>query len=226
MRIRLLAVLAFPVAVQAQVRDSVLTVSGTRFSRIAADRATFYVLVEGTAETTADAVARVETKLKSVNDVLKGMGNRITVDRSFTYTVGPVVNNGGYQPPGAPPANVARAAVQVHTAQLDQLASIVAMCLSAAASGTSSFVFESTNLDSVRRSKIAEALAAARGDAEALAAALGGKLGALVDASTNMGVNFQQPLQLTFDNRFASQPSASPDLSVNANVTVRYRLIR
>jgi len=65
MRLRLLVLVLLPLPLQAQaVRDSIVTVTASRISRIAPDRASLYVVVEGTAETAVDAVARVETKLK------------------------------------------------------------------------------------------------------------------------------------------------------------------
>ena len=71
-----------------------------------------------------------------------------------------------------------------------------------------------------------DALAQARADAGALAAALGGKLGELVDVSSNAGpVGFQAPTMLSFDARF-SQPPQAPEVSINATVTVRFKLVR
>jgi hypothetical protein len=52
------------------VRDSVIAVTVTRMTRVAADRAAMYVIVEGT----ADTVARVESKLKAISDALKRFG--------------------------------------------------------------------------------------------------------------------------------------------------------
>ena len=67
MRLRLIfpALLLISVDLSAQVtasRDSVISVSAARNSRIVPDRAWMYVVLEGTAETAVDAVARVETK--------------------------------------------------------------------------------------------------------------------------------------------------------------------
>ena len=63
MRFAFLVAAVMPVAVQAQqtIRDSTISVSATKVTRIAPDRASMYVLVEGSAETPTDAVTRVET---------------------------------------------------------------------------------------------------------------------------------------------------------------------
>ena len=51
MRLRLLVLTLVPLSMQAQVvqafRDSVITVSQSRYSRIVPDRASLYVIVEG-----------------------------------------------------------------------------------------------------------------------------------------------------------------------------------
>ena len=86
MHLRMLALALAPAALNAQIiqtgRDSVITVSAARTSRVTADRASLYVIVEGTAETATDAVARVETKLGGVSDALKKLGALVDVSTS------------------------------------------------------------------------------------------------------------------------------------------------
>jgi len=226
MRLRLLVLVLLPLPLQAQaVRDSIVTVTASRISRIAPDRASLYVVVEGTAETAVDAVARVETKLKGVSEALKGFGSRVEADRPIAYTVGATQAPNGYPGAATPASNLARTVIRVQLARPDQIAHVVAAALGAGAVSTSSLTFESTVADSVRRTRIADALAAARMDAEAIALSLGGRLGPLVDVSTTGGFSFQQPSMLNFDNRFGQQ-AAAPEVTINTSVTVRYRLIR
>lgn len=226
MRFRLLPLLALvPLSLEAQVaRDSVITVSASRTTRLAADRASLYVVVEGTAETAPDAVARVETKLKPVMDALKGFGARADVDRPVAYTVGATPAPNGYPGVAAPATNLARSVIRVQLGRPDQIAHVIAAALAAGASTTSSLSFESSVADSARRVRIAEVLGVARVDAETMAQALGGRLGALVDASTTGQLGFQQPTTLNFDNRFGQQAIA-PEVIVTTTVTVRYRLL-
>ncbi len=63
---QLILLALLPLHLSAQTaRDSIVNVTATRTTRIAPDRATFYLIVEGTAETAADAITRVDTKLKA-----------------------------------------------------------------------------------------------------------------------------------------------------------------
>ena len=227
MRLRLLVLTLIPFTAHAQIsRDSVITVTASRTSRILPDRASMFIVVEGTAETASDAVLRVETKLKSVGDALKGFGSRVDVDRPIAYSVGPTPPPTGYPIAQTPATNVARSLIRVTTARLDQLSSITAAALGAGASSGSSLTFESSVADSVRRARIAEVLSAAKGDAEALAQALGGRLGAVMDVSTNASPSFNQPSFLYFDQRFGGGQSTAPEVVITTAVTVRYKLLR
>lgn len=208
------------------IRDSTITVSATKISRIAPDRASMYVLVEGSAETAPDAVTRVETKLKAVAEAIKALGPRAEQDRAITYSVGPAAQQNMYPQQVMTPSNVSRAVLRVHMARADQVAHVAAAALGAGASGISAVTFESTVADSVRRSRMMEVLAVARADAQALATALDGKLGAIVDVSSMAGnIGFAGPTMLTFEPRFA-QPTQVPEVTINTSVTVRFRLMR
>ena len=226
LRLLVLAV-AFPWPLLAQVsRDSVVSVSASRVTRIAPDRASLYVIVEGTAETAADAITRAEAKLKAVTDALRGFGPRVKLDSPISYGVGPTPNLTGYPGAVSSPTNLARFVVRVQVDRLDQLASIVAGAIGAGAATTSSLMFESSVADSVRRSRISEAIATARLDAEAAAASLGVRLGGLVSVTTTGGpFAFQGSSSLNFDGRF-TQPMQVPDVQITTSVTVQFRLLR
>jgi len=228
MRTALLMVFLLPAAVHAQqtVRDSTISVAVTRSTRVAPDRASIYILVEGSAETPPDAVARVERKLRAVTEALKAQASRVEVDRSMVYGVGPGGGPNVYPPPPGPPSSVARAVIRVQTNHADQIAHITAAALTAGASGVGSIMFEASTADSIRRARTAEALAAAKADAQAIASSLDGKLGALVDVSTNApNVGFAGPNVINFDTRFM-QPTQVPEVTNTSSVMVRYRLVR
>jgi len=228
MRLRILALALIPFSAHAQVaRDSIIAVTASRTSRLVPDRASLFVIVEGTAETAADAVARVDTKLKGVTDALRGFATRADVDRPISYSVGPTTNPIGYPVVQGAGTNTARAVIRVSTTRTDQISGLVAAALGSGAVNSSSLTFESSVADSVRRTRIAEVLNAAKGDAEALAQALGGHLGAVVDVSTNGGgPTFNQPTYIVFDNRFNGGQSSAPEVIITTSVTVRYRLLR
>ena len=223
----LLFALALPWPVLAQApRDSVVSVSATRITRIAADRASLYLIVEGTAETANDAIARVETKGKAVMEALKGFGPRVRVDPPVSYGVGPTPNTNGYPGAASAPTNIARSVVRVQLDRLDQVASVVAAAIGAGAATSSSLTFESSVADSLRRSRITEVIGAARLDAETVAASMGARLGTLVSVTiAGNPFGFQGTPSLTFDNRFGQQNQV-PEVQITTTATVQFRLAR
>lgn len=227
MRLGLVVLVLSPAVVQAQtIRDSTISVSATKVTRIVPDRATMYVLVEGSAETPSDAVTRAETKLKAVSEALKTLGSSAEPDRAITYSVGPAPQPNVYPGAGVPQSNISRAVLRVSMNRVDQIARVAAGALAAGASGVSTITFESTVADSVRRSRMTEALAVARADALALATALNGKLGGLVDVTSTAGnIGFAGPAMLNFETRFM-QPTQVPEVTITTSVIVRYRLIQ
>lgn len=230
MRVRYLAALVVPVVLHAQVqpaRDSVITVSSQRITHVTADRASFYVVIEGVAETPTDAVARVQGKVGPVTDALHRVAPQAHVDRPVAYGVGPTQNLTGYPGPTTPATHTARSVIHVEIDHPEQVASIVAAAIGAGASSATGLTFELTSADSVRRAHVPECLAEARADAQAIATAMQGNLGSIVDVSLggNPVIAFSQSSILSFDQRFTPQ-SAAPEVSVSTNVTVRYRLVR
>ena len=226
MRLSLLIAILLPMAAQGQtVRDSIITVTESRTSRVTPDRASIFLTIEGTAETVVDAVARVETKIKPVLDALKARGGLGEIDRPIAYGVGPTLLPNGYPGVASPATYIARSVIRVNLIRADQVAAVVAAALGAGAASASSPVFESSVADSIRRARTTEALTVAKLDAQAIAASLDGRLGALVEVSSSaIGFNFSGTTFLTFDNRFGQQTPA-PEVVIAMQVTVRYRLI-
>jgi uncharacterized protein YggE len=229
MRIFVLAALILPACLHAQqVRDSVISISVNRSTSVLPDRASAFIIVEGSGETPVDANSRLDTKLKGVTDAIRGLGSIASVERPVSYGVTMAQNPQGYPMPAVPTTYVSRSVVRLHIAKIDQLASAVATILGAGATNVTSLQFESSTFDALRREKMAEVLALARADAEAVAAALGGRLGALVDVSSSSSpLNpFGAGSQLTFDQRYSGGSVPAPLIMVNANATVRFRLLR
>ena len=218
---------ALPVALLAQAtRDSIISVSASRTVRIPPDRASLYLVVEGTAETPTDAIARVDSKLKQVVEAMRRFGSHVKLDAPIAYGVGPTPAPNGYPGVASPATNISRSVVHLDLDQPEQTAQVVAAAIAAGAANASALTFESTVMDSVRRVRVAEALNAARSDAEVIAKSLGAHLGALVSVSTNGGpVGFTGLSTLAFDNRFPQQ-TQTPDVAVTTSVTVQYRIVR
>jgi uncharacterized protein YggE len=209
-------------------RDSVVTVTVVRQARLEPDRASFFAIVEGTAETPGDAATRVTAKARAIFDALKGTGAggaASEIVAPFVFGVGPTGNRNGYPAPSSTPSFTARAVVRVAQARPQQAATLMATALGAGASNISFVTWESSLADSVRRAKGAEALAAAEREAAALATTLGGRLGALVDVTGTPNAAMQQRGVLTVDYGMG-QEMMTPEVPVAATVTVRYRLVR
>ena len=211
-----------------QIRDSVISVSANRTSTVIPDRVSAFVVVEGTGETPADANARLDVKLRAVNDAIRALGTFAATDRPVSYGVSLAQNPGGYPTPAVPTTYMSRSVIRLHLSRLDQMANAMAAILGAGATSVSSLQFEASAVDSIRREKISEAIAIARADAQALATALGGKLGGLVDVSSSSAPfnQFGPGTQIVFDQRYGSSNAQSPVVMVNTNVSMRFRLVR
>jgi uncharacterized protein YggE len=194
--------------------------------RVPADRLSMYVGVEGTAETGTDALARTDVKLKNVTEAIQKLGNVVQAERPMPYGVNVVQPQSGY--PGIPNTTsyVARAVIRVHITRLDQVGVVQSALLAAGASTTTGYTYEAVSADSARRARLTEAMAAAKADAEVLAQAQGMHLGPLIDMSTSSNLGVQQSGYLTFDSRSYPQPVPAPEITVSANVTLRFRLLR
>jgi uncharacterized protein len=204
-----------------------IVVTATRMTRIAPDRATLYVTVEGSSETPAEAAQRGAQKLQAVTAALQPFGARDAII-SLPYGVSPAPNVNGYPGSSSQTSFVARYVIRVQAARVDQVTSIAVAAIAAGASSASPPTFEASGADSVKRQRYGEALTQARRDAEALATALGGRLGAVIEVSTNSGPQGfgGQPGYVSFVNRYEfAGPVQPPEVVVSATVTVRYRFI-
>jgi uncharacterized protein YggE len=221
-----LALLVPAVLPAQQLRDSVISASASRMTTAVPDRATGYVVVEGTGEIPLDANARLDTKMKAVMDALRAVSSHTTADRPVSYGVGHATNPSGFQNNVAAPTFVSRSIIRVHMSRLDQMSAAIGSLLAAGATSVTGIQYESSSIDSLRREKIAEALTIARTDAQALATALGGKLGALVDVTSSSTSMLGVSPQIVIDQRYFGGSGATPSVSFNTNVSVRYRLVR
>jgi uncharacterized protein YggE len=204
-----------------------IVATATRTTRIAPDRATLYLMIEGSGETPAEASQRAAQKLQSVTSAITGLAATQGAISSLPYGVSPTPALNGYPGSSSQTSYVARYILHVQPTHLDQASAIAAAAIAAGASATSPPFFESSATDSARRVLYTEALLQARHDAEALAAALGGHLGAVVEVSSSGGSNqINSASFLSFLNRYEiAGPMPQPEVVVNATITVRYRFI-
>lgn len=204
-----------------------IVATATRTARIAPDRVTLFLMIEGSGESAAEAAQRAAGKLQAVTSALQPFANTRDAISTMPYGVSPAPNINGYPGSSSQTSFVARYLVRIQPSRLDQITPITTAAIGAGASATGPPSFEATGADSVRRLRYAEALSQARRDAEAIAAALGGKLGAVLEVSSNGGPNQSGGSSyVTFMNRFElGGPMQPPEVLVSATVTVRYRFI-
>ncbi len=204
-----------------------IVVSVTRTAKVAPDRVSIYLLVEGSGETATDAAQKVTQKLQAVANAIKQSGVAAESASPFPYGIGLAPNTSGYPNSSMPPSHVARYTIRVQIGKPDQLMQLLVTAMAAGATSSSVPVFESSALDSVRRARYAEALDVARQDATNLAGALGGKLGRLIEVSTSsiQGQPYNQPY-IQFQNRYdAGGQTIAPEIQASASVTVRFQFI-
>lgn len=210
---------------QGGAADSILSVTVTRSERLAPDRATAFIGVEGTAETAMEAVVRAQSTMQAVLAALAKAGGRPLVGPPLPISIVDNPALRGYPAAQLPPSRVARAVVRVQVNRPEELAQLIAAAIDAGAKGSLSMAFESSATDSVRRLLLREAVAAGQQEAAALASALGGRLGAMVGTSTTGIPSFVQPTMVSFDGSFSSS-NGSPDVVVSVTLSLRYRLLR
>jgi uncharacterized protein len=203
-----------------------IVVTATKTTRVVPDRVTMYVTVEGSGESPNDATQRANTKLQAVMTAVRALVPENDAVATMPYGVSLAPNMNGF-PGGSTGSYLARHVVRVQPRGVDQISAIASTAIAAGAGGASPPVFESSNAESIRRSKYTEALAQARRDAEALATALGGKLGSIIEVTSTGNLNPGNNNQfISFINRYDySGPTSSPDVFVSATVTVRYHFI-
>jgi uncharacterized protein YggE len=132
-----------------------------------------------------------------------------------------------YQPSGVPTTYTARFVVRVQSARMDQVAGLAAALVTAGATSAVASQFEYSAADSVRRILYASALDQARRDAEALASALGGRLGQVLEATSNAPsvVPSGPPYVALSSSINVGGATPSPDVTVTATASVRYRFV-
>jgi uncharacterized protein YggE len=201
--------------------------TATRTARIAPDRVTLYLMIEGTGESPAEASQRATQKLQAVTAAVQQFASGRDAISTVPYGVSPAQNLPGYPGAGSQTSFLARYVIRVQPARVDQTTSLASAAIAAGASAASPPAFEASSADSVRRLRYAEALSQARRDAEMLATALGGRLGSVIEVTSTGGFNQGgSPNYVSFMNRYEfAGPMQPPDVQVNATVTVRYRFI-
>jgi uncharacterized protein len=214
-RLMLLSLLAgtAPLAAQQAVSPSGwqgpdLVTSATGEARVTPDRAHIMVGVQTRAATAAQAGADNARKTRAVIDAVKARGIPAELIATSEYNLYPEYDN--REPPREGPATprvigyVANNTVRVEVRRLDQVGGIIDAALAAGANVINAIQFFASNVDAARHSALGEAVARARGDADALAKAAGGSLGALLELNTQ-----SQPVRPLYRARAVEMQSAA-----------------
>ena len=159
-----------------------ISTSATGEAKVQPDRATIQFAVETRASTAAKAGADNARRQRAVLDTLKKLGLTDGQVSTSGYSVAPEMRYDGKQPQVV--GYVARNVVQADVRRIDQVGSLIDAALGAGANVVRSLRFYSSKADEARRLALADAVAKARSDANAMAQAAGGTLGALVELST------------------------------------------
>ena len=167
---------------QSQPASPQISTSATGEAKVQPDRATIQFAVETRASTAAKAGADNARRQRAVIDTLKKLGLADGQVSTSGYSVAPEMRYDGKQPQVV--GYVARNVVQADVRRIDQVGTLIDAALGAGANVVSSLRFYSSKADDSRRIALADAVAKARSDADAMARAAGGSLGMLLELST------------------------------------------
>jgi len=212
----------------APLRAQFVTTSGNGEARATPDRATIFIGVQSRAATAAAAASDNGRRQKAVLDTLKALGLAGEQLSTINYNVQPEMT----YPQGGTPRVVAynvTNTVRAEVKRIDDVGKIIDAALAKGANEISSLQFTSTKADSARRAALAEAVANARSDAEAIAKASGGSLGTLLEVSsvapTIRPIMYDRGM-MSMAKAGAPTPIEPGEMTVQANVTAKWAIVK
>lgn len=194
-----------------------ITVSGEGEARAVPDRAMITVGVQSRAATAAVAAAENARKQTAILDTLRRLGFAPEQLTTANYNVSPEMQ---YDQQGQRPrviGYVVSNTVRVDVRRLAQTGAVIDAALARGANEVHGLNFYLSNPAPARQTAIADGVARARADAEALARAAGGRVGQLLELSTAAPgpVLFQKSMMA--DARGGAESIATP-ISVGEEV--------
>ena len=198
-------------------------------ARVTPDRATISIGVQTRATTAAKASAENAAKQRAVIDTLRAMGVPANQISTVNYSVYPEQSyhpDQGDKEPKIIGYNVVNT-VRVEVRKIDQIGALIDASLAKGANGINSLEFSASNTAEARRSALADALANAKGDAQALAREAGGTLGALIEANTGAPPIEPRPVMMRMAESAAPAPTPiNPgEQTIHVIVTTRWHFI-
>ena len=204
--------------------------NGQGEAKIVPDRARLEVSVQTRAATAAAAGSDNARKQQAVLDALRKMGFGSDQLSTVNYNLYPEMR---YDQSGQNPkvtGYVATNTVRVEIRDIGMIGKAIDATLEAGANMISSLSFYPSNTDTARRTALAEAVARARDDADAVAKAAGGSVGALLEITTT---DFRPPIvynrvlaEASMAGKMAGPTPVEPgEQTVTATVTVRWAFV-
>lgn len=207
-----------------------LSVSGEGEARAKPDRAMITVGVQTRAATAAAAAAENARKQNAVLDTLRKLGFTPEQLTTSNYSVSPEMQ---YDQQGQRPRVIGYVVsnnVRVDVRQLDRAGTVIDAALARGANEIHGLNFYLSDPGPARRAAIADAVAKARADAEALASAAGGRLGPILELSVSPSgpVMFRQQvmdMRAALGAEGAPTPIVGGEEVVRASVSARWAFV-
>jgi uncharacterized protein len=231
------AAMAVPLLVSAQqpTTGSIVTevptivASGMGEARVTPDRAVIMIGVQSRGTTAAAAASANATRQRAVIDTLVALG--IPRDRIATmhFNVFPEMRHDAATQRERVIGYMVSNTVRVELQRIDQVSTAIDAALAKGANQINSLNFSAQNTDEPRRRALAQAVQAARSDAEAMARAAGGSLGDLQELTTGQ---LSQPIPM--QRQMAARGAVAMDMAtpiepgeevVRVSVTARWRFV-
>jgi uncharacterized protein YggE len=206
-----------------------LMTSGEGQTRVTPDRATVLIGVQTRALTAAAAGSDNARRQKAVLDTLKALGIPPEQLATQNYSVSPEMR---YDPNGSNPkvtGYTVSNTVRVELKKLDQVGAVIDASLAKGANQIAGVQFSVSNVAEVRRTALAEAVRAARADAEVLAKAAGGTLGPLIEMTSAGSTDRPMMAQLQMRGAGAAGDATTPveagEQIISASVSATWQFI-
>jgi uncharacterized protein YggE len=203
-----------------------IVATGSGEATVTPDRATIFVGVQTRAATVGPAAAENARRQRAIIDALRALGLGSDQIATLNYSVSPEMQ---YAPNQTPKVTgyVVRNTVRANVRKIEDVGKVIDAALAKGANEISSLQFTSSKADSVRRVAMAEAVANARADAEAIARAAGGSLGPLLEATTAGGPRPFQEVAFGKAQMAAAAPTPIEpgEQTISVTVTARWTFV-
>jgi len=223
---------ALPAAAQQPVGSPVplvpqIVTAGVGEAKVVPDRARIQIAVQSRAATAAAAGAANAKKQKAVIDTLRAIGLSAEQITTTAYTVQPDMQ---YDKDGGTPrvvGYVVMNSIRAELSRIDLVGPAIDASLAKGANSIDQLELYSSHADEARRVSLADAVAKARGDAEAMAAAAGGSLGRLLELASAEAPSPVQPFAMAAMRvgKASSTPIEPGEATVRTTVTARWEFV-